>query len=121
VKLLQLGYAGHGNAGDEALLAAELAALRAAGSEPDIRVVSGDPDATLRLHGVDAVARSDPFALHKALRWCDGLVVGGGSLLQDVTSARPARVLCGSRTRCGTARQGRELVRRRSRPVVAPR
>ena len=95
MKLLQLGYAGHGNAGDEALLAAELAALRAAGSEPDIRVVSGDPDATLRLHGVDAVARSDPFALHKALRWCDGLVVGGGSLLQDVTSARPVAFYAG--------------------------
>lgn len=95
MKLLQLGYAGHGNAGDEALLAAELVALRAAGPELDIRVVSGDPATTLRVHGVDAVARTDAFALQKALRWCDGLVVGGGSLLQDVTSARPVAYYAG--------------------------
>ena len=95
MKLLQLGYAGHGNAGDEALLAAELVALRAAGPEVDIRVVSGNPDATTRIHGVDAVARTDAFELQKALRWCDGLVVGGGSLLQDVTSARPVAFYAG--------------------------
>jgi len=95
VKLLQLGYAGHGNAGDEALLAAELVALRAADPEVDIRVVSGDPATTLRVHGVDAVARTDVYALQKALRWCDGLVVGGGSLLQDVTSARPVAFYAG--------------------------
>jgi polysaccharide pyruvyl transferase WcaK-like protein len=89
VRLLQLGYAGHGNAGDEALLAAELAALRALEPDVDLRVVSGDPAATERIHGVDAVPRANPLALQAALRWCDGLVVGGGSLLQDVTSARP--------------------------------
>ncbi len=95
MKLLQLGYAGHGNAGDEALLAAELVALRAATPELEIRVVSGDPATTRRVHGVDAVPRADPFALRKALRWCDGLVVGGGSLLQDVTSARPVAFYAG--------------------------
>lgn len=95
MKLLQLGYAGYGNAGDEALLAAELAALRAVDPELDIRVVSGDPATTLRVHGVDAVARSDGFALQKAMRWCDGLVVGGGSLLQDVTSTRPVAFYAG--------------------------
>jgi polysaccharide pyruvyl transferase CsaB len=95
VKLLQLGYAGHGNAGDEALLAAELAALRAVGRELDIRVVSGDPATTRRVHGVDAVARTDAVALHKAVRWCDGLIVGGGSLLQDVTSVRPVAFYAG--------------------------
>jgi polysaccharide pyruvyl transferase CsaB len=95
VRLLQLGYAGHGNAGDEALLAAELAALRETDPDVDLRVISGDPAATERLHGVDAVARTDPFALQAAMRWCDGLVVGGGSLLQDVTSARPVAFYAG--------------------------
>jgi polysaccharide pyruvyl transferase CsaB len=95
VRLLQLGYAGHGNAGDEALLAAELAALRGIDPDVELRVVSGDPPATERIHGVGAVSRTNPIALQTALRWCDGLVVGGGSLLQDVTSARPVAFYAG--------------------------
>ena len=90
MRLMLLGYFGFGNAGDEAILAAEVAALRSAlGPSTEFVVVSGDPAASLSVHGLPAVTRTDIGALIRTLRSCDGLVAGGGSLLQDVTSARP--------------------------------
>ena len=85
-----LGYFGFGNAGDEAILAAEVEALRAeVGASVEFVVVSGDPAHTGRVHGLEAVSRTDYRGLVAAIRSCDALVAGGGSLLQDVTSARP--------------------------------
>ena len=90
MKLMLLGYFGFGNAGDEAVLAAELVALRGTlGATTEFVAVSGDPARTTALHGIPAVGRTDVGAVLRALRTCDGLVAGGGSLLQDVTSARP--------------------------------
>ena len=86
------GYYGFGNSGDEAVLHAIVAALReeaaAAGLNLDIVVLSGNPAATERLHGVRAAHRMRPGAVLGALRRADALIQGGGSLLQDVTSAR---------------------------------
>ncbi|MFD2077905.1 polysaccharide pyruvyl transferase CsaB [Actinopolymorpha cephalotaxi] len=112
MKIALLGYFGFGNAGDEAILAAEIAALRAAfaaevpagGSpgasanqaEPTFVVISGDPDHTRRTHGVDAVSRTDVRAVLAVLRESAALVAGGGSLLQDVTSARPVAFYAGT-------------------------
>ncbi|MGW0231316.1 polysaccharide pyruvyl transferase CsaB [Actinopolymorpha singaporensis] len=112
MRIALLGYFGFGNAGDEAILAAEIAALRSAfaaeapaglpvgGSpgeaEPTFVVISGDPDHTRRTHGVDAVSRTDVRAVLAALRGSDALVAGGGSLLQDVTSARPVAFYAGT-------------------------
>jgi polysaccharide pyruvyl transferase CsaB len=91
MRVALLGYFGFGNAGDEAILAAELAALRSAfaaqapagsppgdpgGAEPTFVVISGDPDHTRRSSSA--------------------LVAGGGSLLQDVTSARPVAFYAGT-------------------------
>ncbi|HEY6740406.1 MAG TPA: polysaccharide pyruvyl transferase CsaB [Actinopolymorphaceae bacterium] len=88
--LVMLGYFGFGNAGDEAVLAAEVAALRSTlGSSTRFTVVSGDVEHTRRVHDLPAVSRTDFRAIVRALRSSDGLVAGGGSLLQDVTSARP--------------------------------
>jgi polysaccharide pyruvyl transferase CsaB len=85
-----LGYFGFGNAGDEAILAAETQALRAAlGAAVEFEVVSGDPAHTARVHRLAAVSRTDYRGLVAAIRRCDAVVAGGGSLLQDVTSARP--------------------------------
>ena len=91
-----MGYFGFGNAGDEAILAAEVAALRAAlRGDTEFVVVSGDPPHTWATHGLRAVSRTDPLGLLGALRWCDGVVAGGGSLLQDVTSRRPVSFYAG--------------------------
>lgn len=89
MRLLLLGYAGYGNVGDEALLGAQAAALRAHLPGAVLQVVSGCPAQTTRVHGLAAVSRTDPVALARAVRSCDVLVAGGGSLLQDVTSPRP--------------------------------
>jgi polysaccharide pyruvyl transferase CsaB len=89
MRLLMLGYFGFGNAGDEAILAAEVEALRSELGPVDFVVVSGDPAHTGRTHGLEAVSRTDYRGLVAAIRGCDALVAGGGSLLQDVTSARP--------------------------------
>jgi polysaccharide pyruvyl transferase CsaB len=96
MRLVLLGYFGFGNAGDEAILAAEVAALRSTmGVATEFVVVSGDPGRTESQHGLPAVARTDVAGLARAIRECDGVVAGGGSLLQDVTSARPVAYYAG--------------------------
>lgn len=90
MRLTMLGYYGFGNAGDEAVLAAEVAALREAlGEDTEFVVVSGDVSHTRRIHDLDGVSRTDFRGIVEELRSADALVAGGGSLLQDVTSARP--------------------------------
>jgi polysaccharide pyruvyl transferase CsaB len=97
VRLLLLGYFGFGNAGDEALLAAEVEALRSVlGPSTEFLVVSGDPAYTQATHDLPAVSRTDVKGLVRALAWCDGVIAGGGSLLQDVTSARPVAFYAGT-------------------------
>lgn len=78
------GYYGKGNGGDEALLAALLEMLPA-----DVKplVLSGNPQQTADWYGVDVVDRSSPTAVLRALRQADALIWGGGSLMQDTTSA----------------------------------
>jgi polysaccharide pyruvyl transferase CsaB len=84
VKVLVSGYYGYGNLGDEALLQGMIAPLKAAGHR--VTVLSGDPAASERLHGVGAVHRYR--ALLISLLTHDVLISGGGGLLQDKTSAR---------------------------------
>jgi polysaccharide pyruvyl transferase CsaB len=89
VRLVLSGYYGFGNSGDEAVLLSILQALdeafRARGRRFEPVVLSGDPDWTARRYGVEAVPRMKPAAVMGALRGADGLVSGGGSLLQDAT------------------------------------
>jgi len=90
LRLVISGYYGYGNAGDEAVLAGMLELLAAAGVDrSDVTVLSGDPAQTVAAHDVAAVSRWNPVRVAVALRRADGLISGGGGLLQDVTSARP--------------------------------
>jgi polysaccharide pyruvyl transferase CsaB len=79
------GYYGMGNGGDEALLATLLQML-----PPNIQpiVLSANPRGTENLHQVEASDRYSMFSLIKQLKQADLFVWGGGSLMQDVTSAR---------------------------------
>ena len=79
------GYYGMGNGGDEALLATLLQML-----PDDVQplVLSASPRATENLHQVEASDRYSVFALIKELRRSDVFIWGGGSLMQDATSAR---------------------------------
>ncbi len=84
MKVLISGYYGFGNLGDEALLSGLVKGLQEKGHR--VTVLSTDPAATTRLHGVAAVHRLG--AALPALLHHDALVSGGGGLLQDKSSAR---------------------------------
>ncbi|MBD1867565.1 polysaccharide pyruvyl transferase CsaB [Cyanobacteria bacterium FACHB-471] len=77
------GYYGKGNGGDEALLAALLQMLPAH-IEPF--VLSGNPAETTRRYGVAAGDRMSS-SIFQVLRRSDAFIWGGGSLMQDATSA----------------------------------
>ena len=85
------GYFGFANAGDEAVLAAMLAALKSERPDATFCATSGDVAATRSRFGglgCDAVGRQSPRDLMEAIKRCDVFLSGGGSLLQDVTSVR---------------------------------
>jgi len=86
-RLLVSGYYGFGNAGDEAILAGLTEGLREQAPEAELTVLSGNPSATEREHGVRAVSRGLGSAFLRG-RDSDVLVSGGGGLLQDATSWR---------------------------------
>lgn len=88
-RLLLSGYYGYGNAGDEAVLAGLVAGFRAARPAGDLEIValSGNPAETQAAHGIAAADRYKPAALLREIGRADLVLSGGGSLLQDVTSA----------------------------------
>jgi polysaccharide pyruvyl transferase CsaB len=79
------GYYGMGNGGDEALLATLLQMLP---NDVQPLVLSASPRATENLHQVEASDRYSVFALLNELKRSDLFIWGGGSLMQDATSAR---------------------------------
>ncbi len=89
MRLVLSGYYGFRNSGDEAVLLSILAALEQAGREQGVSitpvVLSADPEWTSRQYGVEAVPRMKLGVVRAALRSSDGLISGGGSLLQDAT------------------------------------
>lgn len=87
-RLVLSGYYGFGNIGDEALLAGLLTGIRSVAPEVSPVVLSADPTATVAAHGVEAVDRHSVSSVWRTLRNSQGLLSGGGSLLQDVTSKR---------------------------------
>ncbi|HEV8354415.1 MAG TPA: polysaccharide pyruvyl transferase CsaB [bacterium] len=105
MRVVVSGYFGFDNLGDEAILSAMLAALRPRLPGASFVALSGDPASTERQHGIAAVPRIGPGAL-RAVAGADLLLSGGGSLIQDVTSARSALYYL------GMLRAGRGLARR---------
>jgi polysaccharide pyruvyl transferase CsaB len=77
------GYYGHGNAGDEAILAGMLDALRALRPGLAVTVASGDPERTVAEHGVHAVSSGDLPELIAAVRESGLVILGGGGLFHD--------------------------------------
>ncbi|CAG7655514.1 polysaccharide pyruvyl transferase CsaB [Paenibacillus allorhizosphaerae] len=83
------GYYGFNNSGDEAVLQSILLALQEQGERQGVSfvpvVLSVNPGETSRTYGVESVHRMKPGEVWAALRGADGLISGGGSLLQDET------------------------------------
>ncbi|MFS0674964.1 polysaccharide pyruvyl transferase CsaB [Ornithinibacillus sp. 179-J 7C1 HS] len=82
------GYYGYGNVGDEAILLSIIEAMRK--QEPDIQftVLSFNPEETSITYGVHAINRFDFTSIYQAIKESDGLISGGGSLIQDETGLR---------------------------------
>jgi polysaccharide pyruvyl transferase CsaB len=84
MKVFVAAWVGSANAGDELLFTALRQKLARRGAE--VTVVSVDPRATRRAHGVEAVSSGNLPGIVGAIRRADALVLGGGGLLQDETS-----------------------------------
>ncbi|HCP15174.1 MAG TPA: polysaccharide pyruvyl transferase CsaB, partial [Peptococcaceae bacterium] len=87
-RIVLSGYFGFCNCGDEGVLMAMLQTLQTLYPNLDITVLSGDPDQTKANFGVHAVSRWNLAAAAWKLLGADLFISGGGSLLQDVTSAK---------------------------------
>jgi polysaccharide pyruvyl transferase CsaB len=87
------GYYGHGNLGDETILAMVLDQLE--GSAPDRLpiVASGDPRRTSGQHDAIAIDDRDIGALRKAALASDAVVIGGGGLFHDYHGVEEAALL----------------------------
>ena len=81
------GYYGFGNIGDEAVLAGIVESLRTVCPSVQITALSATPETTAEALGIEAVNRNHWGSIKRTLRQADLLISGGGSLLQDVTSA----------------------------------
>lgn len=84
IRAVLCGYYGKGNGGDEALLATLLQML------PDSVtpvVLSGNSSQTRQRYGVQAGDRMSALRVFQALQRSDVFIWGGGSLIQDATSA----------------------------------
>ena len=87
-RVVMSGYYGFRNAGDEAILQSVYRNIKESYGDVTVTVLSSNPADTKSHYGYDAVGRFNVFKLLKALKRCDVLVSGGGSLLQDSTSTR---------------------------------
>ena len=85
-KVVLSGYFGFDNFGDEKVLSIIVDTLKSQGAY--ITVLSRNPKKTSALYGVESVGSFNPIALLQKIMFCDVLVSGGGSLLQDVTSVK---------------------------------
>ncbi|KAB2336748.1 polysaccharide pyruvyl transferase CsaB [Cytobacillus depressus] len=85
MRIVMSGYYGFDNVGDEAILFSIIQALKAAEPGVEITVLSNNPEQTKATYGVQAVNRWKLGEVLAALKNSDGLISGGGSLLQDET------------------------------------
>ncbi|MGG2066998.1 MULTISPECIES: polysaccharide pyruvyl transferase CsaB [unclassified Bacillus (in: firmicutes)] len=88
MRLVLSGYYGFYNVGDEAILQSIIQALQEEHPNIELIVLSNDPDYTQKMYGVEAVNRWNIKAIYGAIKKSDGLISGGGSLLQDKTSVK---------------------------------
>ena len=88
VNILISGYYGFDNIGDESILRTLVSSLLEHIPDCSLTVLSHNPTSTREKYGVEAVDRMSPMAILRAVKKCDMLISGGGSLLQDVTSSK---------------------------------
>ncbi|QKS72381.1 polysaccharide pyruvyl transferase CsaB [Paenalkalicoccus suaedae] len=88
MRVVLSGYYGFDNVGDEAILQSIVQALREQQRNIEITVLSNQPEKTAKTYGVKAVNRWKLKDVFSAIRRADGVISGGGSLLQDKTGPK---------------------------------
>ena len=86
MRIVLSGYFGFNNVGDEAILFSVIKALRNLQPNVEITVLSNNPAETAATYGVHTVNRWNLGEVRLVLKKADGLISGGGSLMQDATS-----------------------------------
>lgn len=87
-KVVVSGYYGFKNSGDDAILSSICADLRSIAEDIQVTILSNTPEEVPEEYGFPSVHRFRFWQVIKALKSCDLLLMGGGSLLQDGTSSR---------------------------------
>jgi polysaccharide pyruvyl transferase CsaB len=87
-RILISGYYGFNNAGDDVVLYGIISSLRREQPNISLAVLSNQPERTEALFGIPAYNRWSLATIVRELKRCDLLVMGGGTLMQDVTSPR---------------------------------
>ncbi len=105
MRVLISGYYGYHNVGDEAILKSIITALREEKPEVEIVVLSNDIEYTKKTYNVEAINRWSIVDIFKNLKKSNGLISGGGSLLQDVTSKRAVKYYIGIMALCKLAKK----------------
>jgi polysaccharide pyruvyl transferase CsaB len=95
IKAVISGYYGYHNLGDDGILWAIHRQLASLSCPVELTVLSRHPKETAQKYGLRAVPRFSPLGLFRAISRCDVMIFGGGSLLQDRTSARSLRYYLG--------------------------
>lgn len=88
------GYYGFDNVGDEAILYSIIHELKNNLPSISITVLSNKPEHTSKLYDVNAVNRWNIKAVWDAVRQSDGVISGGGGLLQDKTGMTTISYYC---------------------------
>lgn len=83
-----LGYYGFKNCGDDALLGAIINDLRKIDEDFGINVLSNNPSEITRLYEVSSSNRFSFSQVKRAISSSKLFILGGGSLIQDVTSSK---------------------------------
>ncbi len=102
-KVLLAGYYGHDNIGDEAIAEALTTELKRRGYE--VSMLSGDKVTSAQIYGVNAFNRQNLSEIKTAIKSCDFMILGGGSLIQDVTSSYSLLYYTGLINLCRTMRK----------------
>ncbi|BCJ87838.1 polysaccharide pyruvyl transferase CsaB [Effusibacillus dendaii] len=107
-RILISGYYGFDNLGDDTVLFGILSAIQKLRPDAEPVVLSNQPERTQELFKIPAFNRWSPIEIIRQLSRCDLLLMGGGSLLQDVSSPRSVIYYLGIV----------ELAKRMRKPVV---
>ena len=86
-RVLVSGYYGYNNIGDEAILKGLVDGISQV-SDAELVILSKNPDFTKKKYKVDSVDRSNLFVIIKETIKSGMVILGGGSLLQDITSKK---------------------------------